>query len=291
MRLKRISLGYLAGGLSVIINIILFLVKYWVGIEFQSISMEADAWHTLSDTLTSLVVILGFWISSIPPDKHHPFGHGRAEAIGALIIGTLLAVAAFTFFTRSLERLQQGESAMFGDIAIYVFLASVIIKETLAQYSLRMGKKIQSEALIADGWHHRTDAIASGVIVLGAVLGGQVWWIDGAMGVGVSCLILYTVYSIFKRVIGSLLGEHPGSALKETIETLIETEFPEVSHVHHLHIHRYGDHIEATLHIMLPATMNLQEAHDIAQSIEKKLRDHCQIEATVHMDPRNTENP
>lgn len=291
MRRERISLGYRIGGLSVIINVLLFMVKYWVGIEFQSISMEADAWHTLSDTLTSLVVILGFWIASKPPDKQHPFGHGRAEAIGAIIIGTLLAVAAFTFFTRSLERLQEGDSASFGDLALLVFFAAVIVKEVMAQFSIRLGKKIRSEALIADGWHHRTDAIASGVIVVGGVFGGEIWWIDGIMGVGVSLLIGYTVYTIFKRVIGSLLGEHPGSALERKIETLIQNEFPQVSDVHHLHIHRYGDHMEATLHVMLPATMNLQEAHDIAQGIEKKLREQYQIEATIHMDPRDNGEP
>ena len=156
----RKSLGYFVAGISIAINLILFVGKYWMGIKFHSIAMEADAWHSLSDTLTSLIVILGFWISSKPADKHHPFGHGRAEEIGALIIGILLAVVAFTFFIRAIERLWQGESATFGEIAIIIFVFSAFIKEALAQYTLYIGKKIASSSLIADGWHHRSDAIA-----------------------------------------------------------------------------------------------------------------------------------
>jgi cation diffusion facilitator family transporter len=281
----RKSLGYFVAGLSVIINLFLFIGKYWVGIEYSSIAMEADAWHTLSDTLTSLIVILGFWISSKPPDKHHPFGHGRAEAIGALMIGTLLAMVAFSFFTRALDKLQRGESANFGDIAIIVFLFSVVIKETLARYTLWVGKNINSPTLIADGWHHRSDAIASGLIVAGALAGTYYWWIDGIMALGVSLLIGYATFTILRNVIGSLLGESPDPSLAKKIKDTISQKFPMVSHVHHIHTHRYGDHVEVTLHIMLPGTMNLKKAHDIAAVIEDELRVNCHVESTVHIDP------
>jgi cation diffusion facilitator family transporter len=281
----RKSLGYFVAGLSIAINIILFAGKYWVGITFQSIAIQADAWHSLSDTLTSIIVILGFWISAKPPDKQHPFGHGRAEEIGTLIIGTLLAVVAVTFFTRAIERLLQGESATFGDIAIIVLLFSVIIKEALAQYAFRMGKKINSSSIIADGWHHRSDAITSGLIALGAFIGTRYWWIDGVMALGVSFLIGYVTFDILKKSIRSMLGEAPDRNLDRKIKEIITHNFPQVSNVHHLRVHRYGEHVEVTLHIMLPAHMNLDEAHTIAVSIEDELRTKCQIEPTVHIDP------
>ena len=281
----RKSLGYFVAGLSIAINIILFAGKYWVGIAFHSIAIQADAWHSLSDTLTSIIVILGFWISAKPPDKQHPFGHGRAEEIGTLIIGTLLAVVAFTFFTRAIERLLQGESATFGDIAIIVLLFSVIIKEALAQYAFRMGKKINSSSIIADGWHHRSDAITSGLIALGAFIGTRYWWIDGVMALGVSFLIGYVTFDILKKSIRSMLGEAPDRNLDRKIKEIITHNFPQVSNVHHLRVHRYGEHVEVTLHIMLPAHMNLDEAHTIAVSIEDELRTKCQIEPTVHIDP------
>ncbi len=281
----RKSLGYFVAGLSIAINIILFAGKYWVGITFQSIAIQADAWHSLSDTLTSIIVILGFWISAKPPDKQHPFGHGRAEEIGTLIIGTLLAVVAVTFFTQAIERLLQGESATFGDIAIIVLLFSVIIKEALAQYAFRIGKKINSSSIIADGWHHRSDAITSGLIALGALIGTRYWWIDGVMALGVSFLIGYVTFDILKKSIGSMLGEAPDRNLDKKIKEIITHNFPQVSNVHHLCVHRYGDHVEVTLHIMLPAHMNLDEAHHISASIEDELRTKCQIEPTVHIDP------
>ncbi len=281
----RKSLGYFVAGISIIINVILFVGKYWVGTTFHSIAIQADAWHSLSDTLTSIIVMLGFWISSKPPDKQHPFGHGRAEEIGTLIIGTLLAVVAFTFFTRAIERLWQGESATFGDIAIIVLLFSVIIKEALAQYTLRIGKKINSSSLIADGWHHRSDAITSGLIIIGALVGTRYWWIDGVMALGISLLIGYVTFDILKKSIESMLGEAPDTSLDKKIKEIIYHNFPQVSHVHHLRVHRYGDHVEVTLHIMLPAHMNLEEAHDIVAFIEDELRTKCQIEPTVHIDP------
>jgi cation diffusion facilitator family transporter len=281
----RKSLGYFVAGLSIIINIFLFGSKYWVGITFHSIAIQADAWHSLSDTLTSIIVILGFWISSKPPDKQHPFGHGRAEEIGTLIIGTLLAVVAFTFFTRAIERLLQGTSATFGDIAIIVLLFSVIIKEALAQYSFYMGKKISSSSIIADGWHHRSDAITSGFIVIGALVGTRYWWVDGIMALGVSLLIGYVAFDVLKKSMISMLGEAPDTTLDKKIKGIIRHNFPQVSNVHHLRVHRYGDHVEVTLHIMLPAHMNLDEAHDICTFIEDELRKQCQIEPTVHIDP------
>lgn len=281
----RKSLGYFVAGLSITINIILFVGKYWAGIAIHSIAMQADAWHSLSDTLTSIIVILGFWLSSKPPDKQHPFGHGRAEEIGTLVIGTLLAVVAFTFFIRAIERLLQGTSATFGDIAIIILLFSVIIKEALAQYAFRIGEKIDSSSIIADGWHHRSDAITSGLIVIGAIVGTHYWWIDGVMAFGVSLLIGHVAFDILKKSIGSMLGEAPDKNIEKKIKGIIHHNFLQVSNVHHLRVHRYGDHVEVTLHIMLPAHMSLGEAHDIAVSIEDELRIQCQIEPTVHVDP------
>jgi len=281
----RKSLGYFVAGISIAVNVILFWGKYRVGITFHSIAIQADAWHSLSDTLTSIIVILSFWISSRPPDKEHPFGHGKAEEIGTLIIGTLLAVVAVTFFTRAIERLWQGESATFGNIAIIFLLFTVIIKELLAQYTLWIGKNITSSVLIADGWHHRSDAITSGLIALGALIGTRYWWIDGIMALGVSFLIGYVTFDILKKSIQSMLGEAPDRNLDKKIKKIITHSFPQVSNVHHLRVHRYGDHVEVTLHIMLPAHMHLEEAHNIATLIEDELRKKCQIEPTVHIDP------
>ncbi len=117
----KTSIGYLEGTVSIIVNTLLFGLKYWVGIKTFSIAIIADAWHTLSDSLTSLVVIIGFKVSSKPADKKHPFGHGQAEIISSVIIGTLLALVGISFLIASIQKFINHQSASYGNLAIAVF--------------------------------------------------------------------------------------------------------------------------------------------------------------------------
>ena len=284
MKHSTVALGYSVGWLSIIVNIILFISKFWIGVKFDSVAMRADAWHTLSDTLTSFAVVIGFWIASKPPDEEHPFGHGRAESICAIIIGVFLVLVAFNFLQETIESIQATKSVIFGRLAIIVFLISTIVKEGLAQLSFWAGKKINSQSLTADAWHHRSDAIASGIIVIGALIGDYFWWIDSAMGLGVSLLILYTAFGILKQVIDSLLGEEISPRLKQEILNLIEDIAPLVENIHHLHLHRYGDHKELTLHITLPADLSLKKAHTIATTVETGIKEQMKMEVTAHID-------
>jgi cation diffusion facilitator family transporter len=286
MQNKPQLLGYTEGLLSVGINVLLFGFKYWAGIKSDSVAMVADAWHTMSDTFTSLIILVSFLIAARPADEHHPFGHGRAEAIGAIIIGTLLAVVGVTFFKESIMRLQHYQAANFASFAIIIFGISVILKEGLAQYSIWAGRKIQSQALLADGWHHRSDAIASGLIVIGALAGAYLWWIDGVMGIAVSVLILYATYEILKGAVSSIIGEKPDPMIEERIKNLINNIAPAASCLHHVHIHRYGDHVELTLHCKLPYEMNLKEAHDLASVVEEAIRKEMNVEPTIHIEPQ-----
>jgi cation diffusion facilitator family transporter len=278
-------LGYAAVALSIVGNAVLFIVKYWVGLSVDSVAMQADAWHTLSDTLTSLIVLAGFWMATRPPDREHPFGHGRAESIGALIIGTLLAVVAFSFLRDSLIRLFTGDTVEYSTLSILVFLATVFVKEAMAQVSMYAGRQRNSEALIADGWHHRSDALTSLLIVIGAWAGSTYGWIDGALGIVVSLFIFYAAGSILRNVVTSLLGERPHPELQECILAAIRETAPEASDIHHMHLHRYGDHREMTLHIRLPDDMPLRDAHAIAHRIEQILAARFDLEVTVHVDP------
>ena len=278
-------LGYIEGWASVVLNTLLFGVKYWAGTRFGSVAMMADAWHTLSDTLTSVVVILGFYIASRPADKGHPFGHGRAEPIGAVIIATLLAVVAFNFLTDSIGRLRAGTAATFGLSGIIIFLASVVLKEALAQYSYWAGRKINSASLKADGWHHRSDAVASGLIVIGALFGSRWWWIDGVMGILISLLILYATVDILRSAAASLLGVKPTPDLNGRLRALIARVSPSATNFHHLHVHTYGEHRELTFHLDFPPDTPLKEAHGHATRVEQAVRAELKAEATIHIEP------
>ncbi len=279
------TLGYVEGWVSVILNTVLFGVKYWAGLRLNSVAMIADAWHTISDTLTSIVVIVGFFIASRPADKGHPFGHGRAEPIGAVIIAVLLAVVGVNFFQESLQRLRHFQAARFDLSGIVVFLVSVVLKESLAEFSFWAGNKINSSSLKADGWHHRSDAIASALIVVGAAFGSKLWWIDGAMGIAVSALILYAAFDILRASAASLLGEKPGAELEQDLRAIIARTAPSATHFHHLHVHTYGEHKELTFHLNFPPDMALHEAHENASAVEHTIREKMGAEATIHVEP------
>lgn len=278
-------MGYLEGTLSIVINTLLFGLKYWIGIKTFSIAIIADAWHTFSDSLTSLVVIIGFKISSKPADDKHPYGHGRADLISSIIIGTLLGIVGFNFLNASIQRFINQQSASYHNLAIIVFVSSVIIKEGLAQFSIRAGGKINSRSLIADGWHHRSDAIASFLIVIGIYLGEHFWWVDSIMGIMVSLLIFYTTYNILKESISSLIGEEPDESLLSEIQEIVSNNTYRDIRLHHLHFHIYGDNKELTFHIRLPADMKLDEAHQIATRLEKKIKEEKDVDTTIHIEP------
>ena len=127
-KLDKNNLPYIEGVLSIIANILLFGLKYWAGIVSGSIAIMADAWHTLSDSLSSVIVLLGAKFSKKPADKEHPFGHGRADLISAFIIGILLLLVAFDFVIESFHTLRDHESSQFGTISVVVIIASVVIK-------------------------------------------------------------------------------------------------------------------------------------------------------------------
>lgn len=282
---KKQKLGYLEGWISAVLNVGLFGLKLWVGILAGSVAMIADAWHTLSDTLTSGIVLFGFWIAAKPRDKEHPFGHGRAELIGAMIISILLGIVGLNFLKESYIQIKNHSGVQFQGIGILVFAISSLLKEGLAQFSIWAGKKVKSKALIADGWHHRSDAIASSLIVVGALFGKYFWWIDGVLGIIVSLFILYAAFDILKKTATSLIGEEIEEELVENITKALNEIAPEISEAHHFHIHRYGDHEEVTMHLKMPGEYSLREAHALATKVESKIRERFNIEPTIHFEP------
>ncbi len=285
MKNTQSKYAYFEGWISIVLNILLFGLKYWAGIASNSIAIIADAWHTLSDSISSVIVLIGVKISGKPADKNHPFGHGRAELIASLIIGVILAIISFNFIINSLEKIQNKESASYGTIAIVVTIVSIVLKEMLAQYAFWAGRKTNLKSLKADGWHHRSDAISSVVVLTGIFMGRYLWWIDAILGILVAMLILYAAYEILKDGISPLIGEVPDKELIDRVKGIAEQIAGKDADIHHFHIHKYGNHTEMTFHIRLPKEFVFEKVHNIATGIETSIKEELDIDATIHMEP------
>ena len=281
------TLSYTEGWISIGVNTALFILKYIAGTLSGSIAIIADAWHSLSDSLTSVIVIVGTKISEKPPDKEHPFGHERAELIASIIIGVLLSVVSASFFKESIEKFLTRERAFYGILSVIAMVVSIITKEALARYALFAHKKTGIEMLQADAWHHRSDALSSLIVLIGICLGRFFWWIDAVLGIIVSILILYASFEVFKNTIDPILGEAPD---KELIEDIVKicNELSDIGnlHAHHFHIHNYGTYKELTFHLKFPKEMSIKKCHDIATNIEKRIKKKFNIDATIHLESR-----
>jgi len=286
---KRQASSYAEGIVSTVVNSLLFVVKLIAGITTGSIALIADAWHTLSDTFTSIIVIVGAWISGKPKDKMHPFGHGRAELIASIIMGTMLGFVSFNFFQDAINNLRNHVSVKYSAFAIIITVFGIIVKELLAQYSFYLGKKHHIQTLIADAWHHRSDAISSIIVLISMGVNKFFWWIDSILAMVVAVLILYAAYTIIKAAANPLMGEEASDEIQNQVQALVHEKYPEVSDLHHFHVHKYGEHIELTVHARVDGNMNMNNAHTLISSIENDIRETMAIEPTIHLEPNKTQ--
>ncbi|MCX8185437.1 MAG: cation diffusion facilitator family transporter [Sulfolobales archaeon] len=277
--------AYLEGFISIAINSILFLVKYSIGTLFSSVAVVADAFHTLSDTLTSIVLVVGYRIADRPADREHPFGHGRAETIGGLVIGVLLGVAAYTFAVSSYEKLLSGISLIYSDLLIVILVISAIVKAALSLWAYNLGRKHLSQPIAADAWHHLSDSAAAWLLAIAIYAGRDYWWLDGVLGLAVSILIFLTAVKIVYESSTEILGKSPSKIELDKLIEIVREAHPTVKRVHHIHFHKYGTHTEVTLHIELPGDTALREAHEIATAIENAIRSKLGYETTIHVEP------
>lgn len=279
------KLGYREGIVSVVFNLLLFALKYYAGVVSLSVALIADAWHTLSDSLTSLVVIFGIRMSSRKPDKEHPFGHGRWQQVSAIIIAILLAVVGFEFIRDSVNKLTEHESADFGIWAYVATIASIVLKEGLAQYAFRIARITKNSSVKADGWHHRSDAFSSVLVLIGLFLNTYFWWVDSVLGMLVSLMLFYAAYHIIRGAVNKILGEEPSEEIIGKVKEVVNQEMGAQAYPHHFHIHNYGDHVEFTFHIKVPGNETVLCAHALATKVEQRLKKELNLDATIHIEP------
>ena len=290
-KMYRTKIGVFQGWISVLVNSILFIFKLVIGVMVGAVSVIADAVHTLSDVVSSIVVIWGFKQAEKPADVEHPYGHGRAEYIATLIIAILLCVAGIEFVEASIDRIQNPERVAAEWWMILMLMVTIILKEITARYAEFLSTKIASGTLHADAWHHRIDALSS-LLVVGALIAGKYGYpsSDGWAGLGVALFLIYTGFIIAKDAVDDLIGKPPTSEEVEVIRQIVMS-VDGVLGAHDIIIHSYGHDKFASVHVEIDADETTAVAHDISEEVEDKLEKAIGVEPTVHLDPVHPNDP
>ena len=275
-------------------NALLVAFKFVAGILGNSSAMVADAMHSLSDFLTDILVLVFVRISAKPQDKGHDYGHGKYETIASFLIALALLAAAIGIIVGGAKKLAlwlNGEALESpGQIALWAALLSIVMKELLFQYTIRRGRAIESQALITNAWHHRSDAISSIGAALGiggALLLGERWTVlDPAAGIIVGAMLVKTAIDLIRGSMGDLTDSSLPEETEEDILRIIRS-VPDVIDPHNLRTRRVGNRIAIEVHVRMPGNTPLQEAHERASMIERQLREQYgkHTHVSVHMEP------
>ena len=277
-----------------IVNLLLVVFKFIAGILGHSAAMTADAVHSLSDFITDVVVIIFVGISAKPQDESHEYGHGKFETLASFFVALVLLGAAGGVIVSGGVKLMgwlNGEELKApGMLALWAALLSIALKEVLYHYTAIKGRKLNSQVMIANAWHHRSDSLSSIGAAIG--IGGAIWlgnrWtvLDPLASVVVGLMLVKVAYDLLKINIGELTEGSLPADTEEEIVRIIESE-PGVSEPHHLRTRRIGNRIAIDTHIRLDGRMTLSEAHQKATTIEHRLKERfgALTHVTIHMEP------
>lgn len=279
-----------------IVNFLLMIFKFVTGIIGHSSAMVADAAHSLSDFITDIVVIFFVNISGKPEDDDHKYGHGKFETLGTALIGVALFAVGVGLLVDGATKVADvingktlPEPSM---IALTAAVASIVLKEVMYRCTITIGKKYHSQAVIANAWHHRSDAFSSigtFIGVGGAIFFGEKWRIlDPIAAIVVSAFIIKVAVKLIKPSLDELLERSlPAETEKQILEII--TTFPEISSPHHLRTRRIGKNIAIEIHIRMDGQTSLENAHKVATDVEKRLKDTFgpQTHIGIHMEPEH----
>ena len=276
-------------------NLVLLAFKFVAGIVAGSAAMVADAVHSLSDFLTDLVVLVFVRISAKPQDESHDYGHGKFETLATLFIALALVGAAIGIIVSGalkIARWLQGETLETpGMLALWAALLSIVVKEILYRYTAARGKALESPAVVANAWHHRSDALSSigaAIGIGGAILLGQRWAVlDPLASIVVGAMLVKVAWDLLKVSTGELTDKSLSADTEREIEDIIHS-FPEVSEPHNLRTRRIGNRIAIEAHVRLEGDMSLRQAHDIVSAIEHRIKERFgkSTLVTIHMEPK-----
>ena len=283
-----------------VVNLLLVGLKAVAGLVGHSAAMISDAVHSLSDFVTDIVVLVFVRVSARPQDEDHDYGHGKYETLATLFIGLALAAAAVGIVVSGagkLARWLQGEDLPApGQIALWAALGSIVAKELLFQYTRIKGKHLDSKALEANAWHHRSDALSSvgtAIGIGGAILLGSRWTVlDPLASIVVGAMLVKVAWDLLGPSFGELTDSSLPADMEQEMLAIIRG-VPGVEDPHNLRTRRIGNRIAAEAHIRVDGSLPLSEAHEKASEVERRFKERfgAQSHIIVHMEPNHKNNP
>lgn len=289
--LVRRAYGQLCGIVGIALNVLLFAGKLFAGTLSGSIAITADAFNNLSDAGSSVVTLLGFRLAGRKPDPEHPFGHGRMEYISGLVVAALILLMGVELAKSSFQKILHPEAVEFSVMAVVILIASIGVKLYMSVYNRRIGKKINSAAMVATGIDSLSDTISTAAVLIAMLVGKfSGLMIDGWVGMLVAIFILYSACRAAMETLNPLLGQAPEEEFVQSIEELVMSH-DEVCGIHDLVVHDYGPgRVMLSLHAEVLASGDILELHDVIDGIEMELREKLDCEAVIHMDPIVTDD-
>lgn len=287
----RSSYGRLSGIVGILCNVLLFAAKMIVGTLAGSVSITADAVNNLSDASSSLVTLIGFRIAEMPADANHPYGHARVEYLSGLAVSALILVIGVELGKSSLEKVFNPSPIVFSWITAAILIGSILVKLWLSLFNTKLGKRIDSAALLATAADSRNDVISTAAVLVAAVVAHYTGVdIDGYVGVLVALFIIWSGFGIAKDTIDPLLGQAPDPELRWKILEILRKD-PRVLGLHDLMIHDYGPGQRfATVHVEMDMREDPMESHDLIDDMERACLEQYNVHLSIHYDPVVTDN-
>lgn len=282
----RKKVGYFSGLIGTSLNVTLGVSKFLIGIFANSVSITADAVNNFSDAIYSFATVLGFKFSSAPPDKDHPYGHGRVEYITTLIISMMIMLVGLQFTKTSIERIISPEKIVMNKIGIAFLVVSIFVKLWMSLFNRKLGKAIDSSILRATSVDCLSDVCTTSVVLIAMIFADYTTFpIDGVVGLVVSAFILFSGFSLAKETVSQLIGEAPSVELIKSVLTDIE-KHKEILGIHNYTFHTYGNNKKiATVDVEVDSEMSLIKAHNLMSLIEKEIYEKYEIVLVIHVEP------
>lgn len=282
----RTAYGKLGGAVGIVCNLILFAAKLIAGTLSGSVSITADAVNNLSDASSSIMSILGFKLASKPADADHPYGHARYEYLSGLMVALFIMLIGIELLKSSIGKIIEPSAVAFNWVTVVVLAATVFVKLWLAMFNKNIGKRINSNTLIATAADARNDVIATSAVIISMIVSNYTnLELDGYVGLAVALFILYSGFGLVRDTLDPILGHAPDPKFVEEVRAKIMS-YPGVLGTHDLMIHDYGPGCQfASVHVEVAAEGDVIEMHDIIDNIERELSEQYNLHLVIHMDP------